>query len=107
MVGTNAGVKRLRFLASVVASIGTYLAADLRLPARIIRPPIPLRTANFFTGDPLSKRKLPFHIEVTDEGKVRNIFGFVRGSFKNWRRIGKLPSKIASPVLDKPRLAVY
>jgi hypothetical protein len=41
-------------------------------------------------GDRLPKRKLVFHIEVTDEGKARNILGFVRGSFKNWRRIGTL-----------------
>ncbi len=41
-------------------------------------------------GDPVPKRKLVFHIEVTDEGKVHNILGFVRGRFKNWRRIGKL-----------------
>jgi hypothetical protein len=41
-------------------------------------------------GDRLPKRKLVFHIEVTDEGKARNILGFVRGCFKNWRRIGKL-----------------
>ena len=41
-------------------------------------------------GDPVPKRKLAFHVEVTDEGKVRNILGFTRGTFKNWRRIGKL-----------------
>jgi hypothetical protein len=41
-------------------------------------------------GDPIPKRKLVFHIEVTDEGKARNILGFVRGRFKNWRRIGTL-----------------
>lgn len=44
----------------------------------------------FDKGDPVPKRKLTFHIEVTDEGAVRNILGFVRGKFKNWRRIGKL-----------------
>jgi hypothetical protein len=41
-------------------------------------------------GDPVPKRKLTFHIEVTDDGTTRNILGFVRGTFKNWRRIGKL-----------------
>jgi hypothetical protein len=41
-------------------------------------------------GDPVPKRKLIFHIEVTDEGTRRDILGFVRCSFKNWRRIGKL-----------------
>jgi hypothetical protein len=44
----------------------------------------------FDKGDPVPKRKLTFHIEVTDEGTVRNNLGFVRGKFKNWRRIGKL-----------------
>lgn len=41
-------------------------------------------------GDPVPKRKLVLHIEVTDESTARNILGFVRGHFKNWRRIGKL-----------------
>ncbi|HEY4848606.1 MAG TPA: hypothetical protein VIH87_12655 [Methylocella sp.] len=44
----------------------------------------------FDKGDPAPKRTLTFHIEVTDEGTTRNILGFVRGKFKNWRRIGKL-----------------
>jgi hypothetical protein len=44
----------------------------------------------FDTGDPVPKRKLTFHIEVTDEGTTRDILGFVRRTFKNWRRIGKL-----------------
>jgi hypothetical protein len=44
----------------------------------------------FDKGDPVPKRKLTFHIEVTDEGTTRDILGFVRRTFKNWRRIGKL-----------------
>ncbi len=44
----------------------------------------------FDKGDPAPKRKLTFHIEVTDEGTTRNILGFVRRKFANWRRIGKL-----------------
>jgi hypothetical protein len=44
----------------------------------------------FDTGDPVPKRKLTFHIEATDEGTTRDILGFVRRTFKNWRRIGKL-----------------
>jgi hypothetical protein len=44
----------------------------------------------FDKGDPTPKRRLMFHIEVTDEGTTRDILGFVRRSFKNWRRIGKL-----------------
>jgi hypothetical protein len=31
-----------------------------------------------------------FHIEVTDEGATRDVLAFVRRTFKNWRRIGKL-----------------
>lgn len=44
----------------------------------------------FDKGDPVAKRKLTFHVEVTDEGTTRDILGFVRRRFKNWRRIGKL-----------------
>lgn len=44
----------------------------------------------FDKGDPIPKRRLVFHIEVTDEGWTLNILGFVRRRFKNWRRIGKL-----------------
>lgn len=44
----------------------------------------------FDKGDPVPKRRLTFHIEVTDEGAALDILGFVRRSFKNWRRIGQL-----------------
>lgn len=44
----------------------------------------------FDKGDPVPKRKLTFHIEVTDEGTTRNILGVVRRKFKNWRKIGLL-----------------
>ncbi|MGH6835785.1 MAG: hypothetical protein ACREC9_09620 [Methylocella sp.] len=44
----------------------------------------------FDKGDPVPKRKLTFHIEVTDERTTRIIFGLVRRTFKNWRRIGTL-----------------
>ncbi|WOJ88309.1 hypothetical protein RZS28_10690 [Methylocapsa polymorpha] len=44
----------------------------------------------FDKGDAAPKRKLTFHIEVTDEGTMRNFLGHVRRSFKNWRRIGQL-----------------
>lgn len=44
----------------------------------------------FDRGDPKPKRTLTFHIEVTDEGSTLDILGFVRRSFKNWRRIGKI-----------------
>ena len=38
----------------------------------------------------MPKRKLTFHIEVTDEGKTRFGLGSVMPKFENWRRIGKL-----------------
>jgi hypothetical protein len=44
----------------------------------------------FDKGDPLPKRKLIFHIEVTDEGMTRFGLGSLMQRFKNWRRIGKL-----------------
>jgi hypothetical protein len=44
----------------------------------------------FDRGEPVPKRTLIFNIEVTDDGTTRDILGFVRRKFKNWRRIGKL-----------------
>ena len=44
----------------------------------------------FDKGDPSPKRKLVFHVEVTDEGKAQLGLGSLRQSFKNWRRIGSL-----------------
>jgi hypothetical protein len=44
----------------------------------------------FDRGDPVPKRKLTFHIEVTDEGATRDILGYTRRTFRNWRRIGRL-----------------
>ncbi|HTV34010.1 MAG TPA: hypothetical protein VME69_13075 [Methylocella sp.] len=44
----------------------------------------------FDKGDPAPKRRLIFHIEVTDDGTTLDILGFVRRRFKNWRRIGTL-----------------
>ena len=44
----------------------------------------------FDKGDPLPKRKLTFHIEVTDEGTTHFGFAALRRTFKNWRRIGTL-----------------
>lgn len=44
----------------------------------------------FDEGDPAPRRKLVFEIEVTDDGTVRDILGFIRVSCRNWRRIGRL-----------------
>lgn len=44
----------------------------------------------FDKGDPLPKRTLTFHIEVTDEGSTRGLPVFQRRTLKNWRHIGKI-----------------
>lgn len=41
-------------------------------------------------GDPVPKRRLVFHIEVTDDGATHGTPAFERRSFENWRRIGTL-----------------
>ena len=44
----------------------------------------------FDRGDPIPKRTLKFHIEVTDEGETTGPVVRERRTFKNWRRIGSL-----------------
>jgi hypothetical protein len=44
----------------------------------------------FDKGDPAPKRKLAFHIEITDDGTEFALLGFTERAFKNWRRIGTL-----------------
>jgi len=44
----------------------------------------------FDRGDPIAKRTLKFHIEVTDEGSTRGPNFFQRRTFTNWTRIGGL-----------------
>ena len=44
----------------------------------------------FDKGDPTPKRKLAFHIEITDDGTEFALLGFTKRTFKNWRRIGTL-----------------
>jgi hypothetical protein len=44
----------------------------------------------FDRGDPIAKRTLTFHIEVTDEGSTRGPNFLQRRSFMSWRRIGRL-----------------
>jgi hypothetical protein len=44
----------------------------------------------FDRGDPVPKRTLTFHIEVTDQGSTRGPVFYQRRSFANWRRIGRL-----------------
>jgi hypothetical protein len=41
-------------------------------------------------GDPVPKRSLTFHIEVTDEGSTHGPAFFQRRRFGNWTRIGRL-----------------
>jgi hypothetical protein len=40
--------------------------------------------------DPIAKRKLEFHIEVTDEGRTTGTPLRQRRTFQNWRQIGRL-----------------
>jgi hypothetical protein len=44
----------------------------------------------FDRGDPVARRTLTFHIEVTDEGSTRGPNFLQRRSFANWQRIGRL-----------------
>jgi len=44
----------------------------------------------FDRGDPIAKRTLTFHIDVTDEGSTRGPNFFQRRTFANWKRIGRL-----------------
>ncbi len=44
----------------------------------------------FDRGDSLPKRTLAFDIEVTDEGSTRGPAFWLRRTFNNWRRIGRL-----------------
>lgn len=44
----------------------------------------------FDAGDPTPKRRLVFHIEVTEEGSTRGPNFFQRRTFANWRRIGRM-----------------
>jgi len=39
----------------------------------------------FDKDDPAPKRKLAFHIEVTDDGTEFALLGFTKRTFKNWR----------------------
>jgi hypothetical protein len=41
-------------------------------------------------GDATPKRKLTFHIEVTDEGETRGLPVFERRTFRNWRHLGSI-----------------
>lgn len=46
-------------------------------------------------GDPAPRRRLVFHIEVTDEGTTRGTPAFERREFKNWRHLGTLSFDLA------------
>jgi hypothetical protein len=49
-----------------------------------------IMTHIFDKGDPAPKRRLTFHIEVTDDGTTQEFLGYTKRAFQNWRRIGKL-----------------
>jgi hypothetical protein len=44
----------------------------------------------FDRPDPIAKRKLSLHIEMTDEGSTRGPNFIQRRTFTNWKRIGRL-----------------
>jgi hypothetical protein len=44
----------------------------------------------FDRGDPVPRRTLTFHIEVTDEGSTHGTQARQRRTFRNWRHLGKL-----------------
>jgi hypothetical protein len=44
----------------------------------------------FDRADPIPKRTLTFHIEVTDEGSTRGPNFLQRRTFTNWKRVGRL-----------------
>lgn len=44
----------------------------------------------FDRGDPAPKRRLTFHVDVTDEGSTRGPNFFQRRTFSNWTRIGRM-----------------
>ena len=44
----------------------------------------------FDRGDPAPKRRLTFHIELTDEGETTGTAAEERRTFRNWRRVGAL-----------------
>lgn len=44
----------------------------------------------FDRGDPVPRRALTFHIEVSDEGTTRGTPVFQRRTIRGWRRIGKM-----------------
>jgi hypothetical protein len=41
-------------------------------------------------GDPVPKRELVFHVEVSDEGTTRNLRLVETRTIRNWRRIGRM-----------------
>jgi len=49
-----------------------------------------VRAQIFDPGDPVPRRSLTFHIEVTDDGETRGTPAFERRTFQNWRPIGTL-----------------
>ena len=88
-----------------IAELGKPAAEPTRAPAflRLLVAPDQPRIAGdaldfrdeilaqiFDPGDPVPRRTLTFHIEVTDEGATHGTPVFQTRTFKNWRRIGTL-----------------
>ena len=64
--------------------------AQPRIPGQALDFRDEIMAQMFDRGDPVAKRTLTFHIEVTDEGSTRGPNFFQRRSFANWKRIGRL-----------------
>ncbi|HXO90148.1 MAG TPA: hypothetical protein VN849_05095 [Stellaceae bacterium] len=65
-------------------------SAQPRIPGEALDFRDEIMAQIFDRGDPIPKRTLIFHIEVTDEGSTKGPNFFQRRTFANWRRIGRL-----------------
>jgi len=65
-------------------------SAQPRIPGEALDFRDEIMAQIFDRGDPIPKRTLTFHIEVTNEGSTKGPTFFQRRTFANWRRIGRL-----------------
>ena len=65
-------------------------SAQPRIPGEALDFRDEIMAQIFDRGDPIPKRTLTFHIEVTDEGSTKGPNFFQRRTFANWQRIGRL-----------------
>jgi hypothetical protein len=65
-------------------------SAQPRIPGEALDFRDEIMAQIFDRADPVAKRTLTLHIEVTDEGSTRGPNFLQRRSFANWKRIGRL-----------------